>query len=131
MPSPYYPFMSLASSALKKKKKKKKLPDRRLTGVSTHLYLSSAHHFWLNWHVVTENASYTLSCILSRVSPDSFPVVSLEKGEKREDPSRFSPFSRETTGDESGVSRDTAFQKEYWHDLNKGSQGKMYNLLSS
>ena len=40
---------------------------------------------------------------MSRLTPDSSPVVSLEKGEKREGSSRFSPFSRETTGNESGL----------------------------
>ena len=37
----------------------------------SHLYLSSAHHFWVYCHVVTKNASYTLSCIIRRVSRDT------------------------------------------------------------
>ena len=47
--------------------------------------------------------------IINRAKTDSSPVVSLEKGEKREGwwegASRFSPFSRETTGDESGAKK--------------------------
>ena len=50
--------------------------------------------------------SVTLFGQFSRFLTDSSPVVSLEKGEKR-----FSPFSRETTGDESGFLRFTGLSK--------------------